>query len=69
MTLVCVLCGGVVEESTAYRRVSGWERKAVAESRKSGSDIVLRETSGELACSSCISRLRLGLNVQQEALL
>jgi hypothetical protein len=66
----CHFCGIEIaaNDHTAYRRVVGWERKATTQSRRSGSDIVLREATGEIACENCIRRLKLGLNVTQEGL-
>lgn len=54
---------------STYRRVVGWERKALAASRKSGSDIALREPRDEYACDTCVGRLRAGVSVAQEPLL
>lgn len=68
MNPACTFCGGEVDERSAFRRVSGWERKAVVASRKGGSDIVLRQSHDELACFACITRLRAGVNVAQESL-
>lgn len=68
MIVVCAYCEREVDDATAYRRVVGWERKAHSESRKGGSDIVLREQLDEFACSECVTRLRSGLHVGQEAL-
>ena len=65
----CVYCGKTVDESHGYRRVVGWERKAVGSSRKGGSDIFLREHRDEFACGPCIARMKLGLSVAQESLL
>lgn len=67
----CHYCSVPVDptDRRTYRRVVGWERKALASSRRSGSDIVLRETRDEYACAGCIVRLQQGLDVRQEALL
>jgi ferredoxin len=69
MTVRCSFCPETVELRDAYQRITGWERKAVVASRKGGSDIVLRESCDEFACSACIARLRSGVNVEQGALL
>ena len=66
---VCAFCGEPIDESSCYRRVSGWERKAHVASRKGGSDITLREHGEELACFACIARLKAGIDVRQGALL
>lgn len=69
MSIRCVLCGNAVDERDAYRRIIGWERKSTLASRRSGSDIALREAQPEHACDACITRLKAGLDVRQEALL
>lgn len=63
----CALCGNELGE-VFFRRIIGWERKAVSPSRRGGSDILLREPLDEFACPACITRLQAGLNVHQEAL-
>lgn len=68
MNVECVFCGELVPESLAYRKVTGWERKAKVASRKGGSDIVFREAHDEHACSTCIVRLKSGLDVHQGTL-
>ena len=69
----CSFCSSRIDpdSSSSYRRVSGWEQKKAARpsGSKGGSDIYLREAANEWACSSCIRRLRAGVNVGQEALL
>jgi hypothetical protein len=67
----CSFCLQPVDPAarTTYRRVEGWERKALADSRRSGSDIVLRQPLDEYACPVCISRIQAGLSIAQEALL
>ena len=67
----CHFCREPVDplDHTTYRRVVGWERKAFAETRRGGSDIVLRELRDEYACSVCVARLRAGLDARQESLL
>jgi hypothetical protein len=66
----CALCGQPVEPTarTTFQRVSGWERKALSASRKSGSDIVLREPRDEFAHGHCVERVRSGVPVAQESL-
>jgi hypothetical protein len=70
VTVTCALCGRPIDPNDwgVYRRVSGWERKAVASSRRGGSDIVLREPQDELAHGFCVDRTRDGVNVNQETL-
>jgi hypothetical protein len=64
-------CGRDIDPdaSSTYRRVIGWERKAVMESRRGGSDITLREALDVYACPTCIGRLKDGVNPMQAALL
>lgn len=64
----CTFCGSEIDERSDWHRVSGWERKAAVASRKGGSDIVLRESHDEFACSACITRLKSGFNVGQGTL-
>jgi hypothetical protein len=67
----CALCGRTVNALDPYtwRRVVGWERKATQASRKSGSDIALREPLDEYAHSACIRLAQQGLAPTQEVLL
>ncbi len=67
--MTCTFCSEPIDVRLAYRRISGWERKAVGQSRRSGSDVVLRKAHDEFACPVCIVRAKSGLNVNQEALL
>lgn len=71
MSVSCAYCGDPVDPNSSFtwRRVIGWERKAVAASRRSGSDIVLREPRDEYACDICVSRLKRGVAPRQGALL
>ena len=57
MTFECALCHEPVDPLSrfTYRRIVGWERKATASSRKSGSDIALREPLDEFAHGHCVS--------------
>jgi hypothetical protein len=68
---VCTYCKRPVDPraQTTYRRVLGWERKALARSRRGGSDITLRESRDEFACPTCVDRLQQGLGIGQESLL
>lgn len=69
MKVACSFCREPVDPASSYRRVSGWERKAYGRtSRKGGSDIVLRESHDEFACSACITRIKAGINAEQGAL-
>jgi hypothetical protein len=49
--------------------VIGWERRALSASRKSGSDIVMRERLDEFAHGHCVELARSGVSVAQESLL
>lgn len=69
----CEFCGEEVNPNagTTWRRIAGWERHAGKAGTRAGggSDIVLREPTGELACPTCIARLKSGVAVEQESLL
>jgi hypothetical protein len=67
----CVYCGDPVDPTSRFtwRRVVGWERKAQGASRKSGSDIALREPRDEYACNACIVSHRSGVSPGQESLI
>lgn len=67
----CHYCGSEVHPDNpwTWRRVTGWERKGQGESRRGGSDIVLREACDEFACDGCIGRLRRKLAPGQGALI
>jgi hypothetical protein len=71
MTSACHFCGEPVDPLArdTYRRVVGWERKALAESRKGGSDIVLRESVADFAHSGCIALVQSGVSPKQVSLL
>lgn len=60
----CAYCGHAVDPDarSTWRRVQGWERKAQGETRRGGSDIVLRELVGGLACESCIAKRQAGVS-------
>ncbi len=70
-TVPCFHCNQPVntDDPSAFRRVIGWERKAVSQSRKGGSDIVLREQTDDYSCFACVERLKMGVNVAQSSLL
>lgn len=70
MTVACYFCGEKVDPNSrdVWRRVTGWEHKVMNATRKGGSDISMREPTGELACSACMIRVRQGLSPQQETL-
>lgn len=57
-----------VDPSKVYRGVRGWEEPGRGVGGKSGSSLVLREPSGEVACVECVTRLKLGFNANQESL-
>lgn len=69
--MTCFYCDEPVDplSRTLWHRVVGWERKALAESRKSGSDIALREPRDEYAHDRCVRLAQQGLNPAQESLL
>lgn len=51
-----------------WHRIVGWERKAHSASRRSGSDIALRERRELFACDSCIRRQQRNVNANQGSL-
>ena len=71
MNTVCHFCGEPIDPTNRYtwRAVTGWERKALDRSRRSGSDIALREPRDEWAHDMCVSRARAGVAPLQESLL
>lgn len=73
MKIYCYFgCGTEVDPSdrSIWRRVTGWEHRGPKQSgRRGGSDISMREPTGEFACTQCVSRLKAGLNPQQGSLM
>jgi len=69
--MTCPFCGEPVDPLSrqTWRRVVGWERKAQAMTRKSGSDIALREARDEFAHDLCIRRAQAGVSPLQESLI
>lgn len=67
----CVYCKGDVDLRPGhhFQRVVGWERKALADGRRSGSDIVCRERREEFACNGCVSLLKDGITPGQGVLI
>lgn len=67
----CHFCGDPIDPTgrQTWRRVEGWERKATAAARRSGSDIALRQPRDEYAHDLCVSRARSGLSPLQGSLL
>jgi hypothetical protein len=63
----CSYCQEPVRPNSRFTwtRVQGWHRPGKA----GGSDVVLRESVDEWACPRCISRIRLGVNPDQQALM
>lgn len=51
-----------------YGEVRAWEKPGRGVSGQSGSSLVLREPTGRVACSKCITRLQNGLSPDQEPL-
>ena len=68
----CFYCRTHVDPAAngTFTRVIGWERKGYSETRRGGSDIVLREPVADVfACQFCVDKLKAGVNVSQETLL
>ena len=63
----CQFCGEPVDplDKSTWRRIQGWERKAQGPTRRSGSDIALREPLEEYAHSSCIVLEKVGVGARQ----
>jgi hypothetical protein len=70
MSVLCALCNQEVDPTsrTSLQRVIAWERRALSASRKSGSDIVLRERLDEFAHGHCIELARSGVSTSQESM-
>lgn len=73
MTVKCFYgCGREVDphDRLSWRRITGWEHKSpITSTRRGGSDISMREGTGEYACDPCMRRIKSGLSPQQGALL
>jgi hypothetical protein len=73
MTIACYFgCGTQIDpnDRNAWRRVTGWEHRGLKSgARRGGSDISMREPTGEFACPKCVSRLKAGINPQQGSLM
>lgn len=71
MTAVCSFCDEPVDPLSRFtwRAVHGWERKALDPTRRSGSDIALREPREEWAHDQCVRRAQSGVAPLQESLL
>jgi len=67
---LCPFCGETVDplDSNTWRRVQGWEHKAKGVTRKSGSDIALREPVEAYAHNGCIVLAKSGLSAHQAGL-
>ena len=63
----CHFCGEPIDplSPTTWRRVQGWEHKAQAATRRSGSDIALREPLDDYAHNACIKLEKTGVGALQ----
>jgi hypothetical protein len=63
-------CGRPIDpnDRAALPHVEGHEERGGTESRRGGSDIILRRKTGKWGCGDCILRLKSGLSVMQESL-
>lgn len=72
MKVLCFYgCGTEIDPTDRYvwRRVTGWEHRAsTMGSRRGGSDITMREPTGEFACDTCVRRMKAGINPRQEGM-
>jgi hypothetical protein len=71
--VACTYCGAELDPDgpATYRLVGGWEQKAIAGSRRGGSDIVCRRPADPptFACRICVGKLQDGVSPDQQALL
>jgi len=69
----CLYCKAPLDPDgpNVLRKVHAWEHKSQAASRRSGSDLVLREVyKPEVwACSGCVRKLRRGVALEQTSFL
>jgi hypothetical protein len=70
MTPSCFYCHRPIDPAAPniWRRVIAWERKAMAGSRKRGSDIALRTPVDEYAHGTCIGLAKDGITPGQQTL-
>lgn len=72
MSILCFFCKKPVDPSarSTSRQMVGWEHKSLkTSSRRGGSDIQMREPTGEFAHETCISLVKRGINPEQGSLL
>ena len=66
----CFICGRDISPADhVCRQVTGWERKSQAASRRSGSDVLLREPTGRVAHLYCVNLAKSKIAAGQGALL
>jgi hypothetical protein len=65
----CVFCHDPIDATRDFRKVEGWERKAQAASRRSGSDIKARRQLDLWACRWCVQKVARGLSHAQGSLI
>ena len=67
----CVYCNEPVDPLSprTWHLIVGWERKATGATRKSGSDIALRQPRDKYACDACVQRKKRGIAPTQETLI
>lgn len=65
--LSCCKCGRELEPPADrhYAQVTGWERPGRGLHSRSGSSLVLRQRTGQIACAMCIAKLASGVAVEQ----
>lgn len=64
--LFCALCNGPIQNGEILaEQITAWRVKGIGTSRRGGSDVVLRETTGRVAHQRCLDRQRSGVSVQQ----
>jgi hypothetical protein len=70
VNVACHFCGGPVDPTAreTWRRIAGWERKGFGETRRGGSDIVLRAPVDEFAHAACVAAVLNGVAIGQTSL-
>jgi hypothetical protein len=62
----CVKCGRELDDrETVYPQVVGYEKPARGIGGRSGSSLVLRERTGQVACTGCIVSAQYGIHPDQ----
>ena len=66
----CSLCSGPIHQGERFdRQITAWERRGLGQSRRGGSDVLLREHTDRVAHSRCVDASKSGVSPQQEQLI